>query len=512
MKYKIGIFLLLSYLCHVSLGQVSYENRLEIELKDEYENEKVHEFAEKGFLISAVNSKSKGKEDEWKFESFDTDLKAIDEKHLFINDDLRLDETVSTQVRLHALFKDKKGNYELLSIDAGGLAHERVSGSFMKKAYVRDMAVLGDYAFFNASIKGTPYLFSINWKTGEQKLIPISVLNVKPKKLKILGFQYIEESSEMLLFVNYEAVKNETDLYMVKLNPNGEKDAEYNLSKEIDQNLVSATASYLSTNNFVITGTYSSKSTSSSEGIYFAQVYKDEIGFINFYNYLDLENFLNYLPEKRQKKLENKKERKEKRGKEYTRNYLMVSHEILNLKDGFIQLGEAYYKTYRTETYTTTQVVNGVTQTRTETRQVFDGYQYTHAILAKFNINGELVWDQTFEMWPTYKPFTVKRFISVSDVTENSINMVYLSRNRIHSKAFDYNGEVLLDRESEVLETEFSGDELKGMAITNIDYWYDNYFIAFGTQKIINKGDKEVDRKRKVFFVSKIKYEANPEE
>lgn len=177
----------------------------------------------------------------------------------------------------------------------------------------------------------------------------------------------------------------------------------------------------------------------------------------------------------------------------------------MKIENGYLFLGEAYYPTYRTETYSTTSTVNGVTTTSTQTRQVFDGYQYTHAMLGLFDEEGNLLWDQIFEMKGSYKPFYVKRFISIAEKDENSLKLVFASGKRIISKSIDYEGAVINDSESEDIETSYTGDKVK-TSFSNIDYWYDNYFVAYGSQKIKNKAG-EAKRKRKVYFVSKIKFE-----
>ena len=93
------------------------------------------------------------------------------------------------------------------------------------------------------------------------------------------------------------------------------------------------------------------------------------------------------------------KERKEDNDKEFSIDYLMASHEIAVMNDQYIYLGKHITLLIALETYTTT--VNG--QTVTRTRTVFDGNQYTHATIAAFDDEGELIWDRTFEMWPSYK-------------------------------------------------------------------------------------------------------------
>src|SRR5690606_24529791 len=170
------------------------------------------------------------------------------------------------------------------------------------------------------------------------------------------------------------------------------------------------------------------------------------------------------------------------------------------LDDGYLFLGEAYYPTYRTETYTT--YVNG--QPVQSTRQVFDGYQYTHAVLAKFSKEGDIIWDQIFEMNPSYKPMAVTRFIRIAKGSQDALNLVFANRNTIVSKSFSFDGEVIYDKTSEPIETNIEGDQTK-RSFSRINYWYDDYFLAYGSQVIKNK--EEEKKKRTVYFISKIKFE-----
>jgi len=203
--------------------------------------------------------------------------------------------------------------------------------------------------------------------------------------------------------------------------------------------------------------------------------------------------------------LPKRKKRRRLKGKEFNLNYRIAAHGIIKVKDEYLFLGEAYYPTYRTETYTTASVVNGVSTTQTHTRQVFDGYQYTHAILALFDKDGRLLWDRTFEMWSAYKPFHVKRFISMAEQNQNSLKLVFASGKNIISKSFDFEGNVVNDFESGEIKTNYDGDKAL-RSFSNLDYWYDNYFIAHGFQKIKNE-DEQLKRKRKVYFISKIEFE-----
>jgi hypothetical protein len=225
-----------------------------------------------------------------------------------------------------------------------------------------------------------------------------------------------------------------------------------------------------------------------------------------FFNFLDLDNFTSYLPERKQNRIERKKQRKKNRGKELTINYLIVGHELIQKDDTYLFLGEACYPTYSQRTRYVTTTANGQTTTRRITESVFDGFQYTHAILCKFNQNGELLWDNVFEMNSMYKPKRLKRFIAISETPENTVKLSFTNYDKMEVKAFDFNGKVLIDRVSEPIALNFDEDKAKRTK-SSIDFWYDDYFIAYGEQKIKNKSDdKETKGKRRVYFINKVKF------
>ena len=484
----------------LSIAQIEFEKRLEFELKDGYSGEKIIAFGENGFLLRSVSDEVIDGKSEWKYDLYNTNLELEKTHSIHLHKKYYADESYNTDERMHTLFKTSKGMYTLISIDAATLKETKVEGQLPKKTWVKEMAIIGDYAYFHASMKKSKYLFSLNWKTGKQNLIPIDIENYKSKRLSITHFQVMEKSKEVFLYVKAFEGKD-SDIFIIRLNDKGEKQDMYKLTQDIEKKIVSVSASNVGNNKYIFTGTYSSKFSTLSEGLFFCEAEKGKINFIEYYNFLDLNNFLSYLPEKKQAKIERKKKRKKSKGKELKINYRIAEHPIIQTDNGYMFLGEAYYATYRTEYYTA--YVNGKPVQRT--RRVFDGYQFTHAVLARFDQQGKMIWDQTFQMWPSYKPFYAKRFISLAGGTQEAINLVFANNSRIVSKSFDFDGTIKNDKTSEPIETNFEGDKAK-WTFSNIDYWYDNYFLAYGNQKIKNKEEKGVKKKRKIYFISKIKY------
>lgn len=488
--------------------RIEIEKRIEFELKDGYSNETIIELGENGIIQYAYDTESSGKKDIWRYQLYDTKLEIQKEIEVKIPNNLYISKKWHNDDILITLFKDRKGNYNISNIDVKKFKESRVAGKFPKKTYIHSMTALGDFIYLNVSIKRESFLYSINWKTGAKNIIPVMISGYKSKEIHFEDFQLLKESNEAILYVQANK-KRTSESYIIRLDNKGNKTDIFKLTNEIDKNLSNISAQKIGENKYIYTGTYSNKSVNTSQGMFFCEATGSKVRYIKYYKYTELKNFFKYLPERKQKKVDKKKKRKSAKGKSLNYNYLLAVHEINVQDDGYIFLGEAYYATYRTET--TTTFVNGVATTTT--RRVFDGYQYTHAVLAKFNINGELIWDEIFKMWKKNKPYSVKKYIYVDENnTDNKLNYIFTDAGQINTKTFNTDGKIIAEENSESIETDINGDVSKWTR-SGLDYWYGNYFINFGYSKIKNhKGTKDkkgekVKRKRKVYFISKIKYE-----
>ena len=374
-----------------------------------------------------------------------------------------------------------------------------------KKSASSNMEIIDETIFIAYSTKKAKTLKRIDVEAGREKDIPLEVVGFKPNVVSFENFQVDEDSKELYIFLNV-MIGKDLDVYVQRFDADGKRQESFNLSEGTDKKLTSVSGSYLDKGEYMFTGTYSSNKKvtgSTSEGIYICKTTNGKKDFLKFYNFTDFEEFLSYLPQKKQDKIEKKKDKAEAKGKEYSISYLMSSHNIRFMDGKFIYIGEAFYPTYRTEYYTT--YVNG--RPVQQTRQVFDGYQYTHATVAAFDIEGEKLWDVTFEMNPWYKPYSVIRFIRVTETSDTELGLMFSSYNTLKSKAITSEGEILSEREVSMIETGDEDDKVKS-TWSNLTFWYDNYFLAHGTQTIKNKEEKEERGKvkRSVYFINKISY------
>lgn len=73
LKHTVPFLFLLS-ISLVSLSQITYDGRIEIELKDGYSGETIFPFGENGFILRSVKEANNSGERQWRFERYDTQL------------------------------------------------------------------------------------------------------------------------------------------------------------------------------------------------------------------------------------------------------------------------------------------------------------------------------------------------------------------------------------------------------------------------------------------------------
>jgi gamma-glutamylcyclotransferase (GGCT)/AIG2-like uncharacterized protein YtfP len=119
---------------------------------------------------------------------------------------------------------------------------------------------------------------------------------------------------------------------------------------------------------------------------------------------------------RREKRVKEKIERRRIKGKKIKFNYRVLVQELIPFGNQYILLGEAFYTHY----------------TYPGNVQVFDGYQYTHAVVIGFDKNGKLMWDNSFEI-NDVKTYALEQYVKIYPQKEGII-LLYLYENTIRSK------------------------------------------------------------------------------
>lgn len=495
MKIRLIFLIVFSFLLITSFAQTA-ELRIELDLKDDYQDEKAYPLGENGFLLQSFEIKPNGGMIGCRNDFYSTDFKLIKSVNVPVKERTLYADSYDENGVNYTMIRNRRDYFAIVISDANNQICTKTEGKLADLGVLSDMKVSDGNAIFKCTGKKGSSLLIVELKSGKAKYVPVKVVNFASKALSILDFQVFD--NEILIFINATTDKSKEDLYIAMIDPDGRQKEVFNVTKTVQEKLITAAATKIQ-NRYVITGTYSKTRSDKSQGVFIGEVENKKLNFIKFYNFLELKNFTSYLSQKQQDRIERKKTNKAVKGQELLMNYSIVTHPLIETEDGYIFLGEAFYPTFTTYT---THMATGTGGGTTQVHTVFDGFQYTHATLAKFDRAGNLLWDNTFSMWPIYKPFRIKKFISFRQGQETA-ELAFSDRNTILYKVFDQkDGGIIRDNSKEIIETYLEGDKVK-RSFSYIDYWYDNNFIAYGIQTISNR---EVKRSRRVFFVNNISY------
>ena len=494
MKYI--LFFIISMLVTTSLyAQPISVKRVEYSMKNDISVLSYVPFGNEGYIQRSIDKETNKKNKKEKiitYTKFNTDLESVCEKNIGVPVKSFATFIDTSAHFMYELSYSNKRNYIIHKIDVATMNVTQFSGAFLKKLYVQNVIAANECLYILGTIKRNPFLLIKNTVQNTEtiaKIIPSS-----KRDFSIVSMYKDSKSSEVFLFVRDKIVgESVIKMYVFE---NGAKKTEIIIpQQQNDAYVTNFSASKITDNSYILTGTYKpSKKHSVSNGIFIMKIENQQIAFTRFYNYLDIQNFTSYLSQRQQDKIERKKAKKRAKGKDLAYNYFIVSHPIHYSNGTYTLVGEAYYPTYRTDCYPTVTS----TGTRTTCHQVFDGYTYTHYFLMSFNEQGEVLWSNSKAFALNYKPMNIMRFLKVQH-TEQTTNVVYTTSNKFYYAIFK-DGNETTSQEYALVETLDENDNVRASSARTY-YWYDDFYITHGYQKIKNKEERE---KRKVYYLNKI--------
>lgn len=350
--------------------------------------------------------------------------------------------------------------------------------------YYNQVPVVIYYSFLTSKSKILPGLLNEDGELTQVKTHPDGTFDVLITARNFKGLQTV-------WIKNYDA--------------EGNLQGNYSLEPEGSKHLIFARSIKTANNMQLVAGVFGGRNTEYSRGLFLASIDPSGMQQLRYYNYGDLENFFNYMTAKRERRVKERIERRKVKGKRTRFNYRFLVHEIVPYNNQYVLLGEAFYPRYITtdRTYYSSFFNPNALYQNSIMRdgRIFDGYRYTHAVVMGFDLNGKLLWDNSFEI-NDVKTFTLEQFVKL-EVQKDRIALLYLFDNELRTKIIK-NNEVLEGKASEPIMT-IATDEIvkKDQSDFNkLDYWYDDFFFAYGEQEISNP-DKG---RRRVFFINKISY------
>jgi len=530
-------FLLLPFL------SISQDKPLRVEIEAKYNSDSyvIIPFGENGVILFFPSNENIDKTNQkWYFTLYDTDFKEVWTKEQAVNKGFRFMFFDYSDQYLYIYLENKyssssKGNFQILKIDVVNSSISTFNSEISKKSTITGFKVINDVAMLSGHTlpaKGKTigqtalsftliplitginikryqpliYLYDMASKTG--KLVE----NEYPAQAYVDGLTKDTLQSSYLLSIKNFIPRKTNIMHIDEYNISGEKLSTISLTTNNEKRkLNTAKVASFNQNEKVIIGTYNNNTkgnsanpafsgfSEGSNGIYVANTNNNIQQNITFYNFSKFKSFYSYLTARRTFKMIKKATKLEAKGKEILYDYKLLVHDIIERDSSYIMIAEAYYPEYH-QVHRTTFDIYGRPTTTTE--MVFDGYRYTNAIIACFNKKGEILWENSFDMF-NILTFNLHERIKVL-IDGEDIVLAYNYAGDIASKVIQGN-DVIESKEYTKIETSYNNNKVINDYDSDMEYWYGNYFISYGYQRIRNK---QMDKSRRtVFYFNKIAFQ-----
>jgi hypothetical protein len=433
---------------------------------------------------------------------------------------------------VYLLFSKYKSNtYEIVKVFPGPGFIEKYQIVSIDKIELSDFEATENVVFLSGMVKNAPVILYTDLQNKKSKVLPTAFKGIAEVQSM--------ETDTTLRRVNITfAVGKSKDYQLVikSFDLAGQPISEIQLDPEEDFAMMNGRLNSITENSQLMFGTYGYKNTIGSskgpysQGIYLASINENEITNTKFFDFTDFKNYFAFLSPKQRERQEKKVRDRKQKGKELKLSHRMLVHEIIKQDDNYILVAEAFYPEYRYNNNFNSPYGTGFGNFSpfyssyfnpyrwgygnwgnyspfsnyygfrgNNNREVFDGWKYTHSIIAAFDKQGKLLWDNNMEL-NEIKTQTLKEKVKVN-IDGDLITMSYADKGEIFSKSFK-NGITINELKGKPVSTEKQGDSIKRTTTDEIELWYDNNFLASGIQRISNNEQG----RRNVFYLNKVSF------
>ncbi|WP_236252951.1 transcriptional regulator [Echinicola sp. 20G] len=357
-----------------------------------------------------------------------------------------------------------------------------------------------------------------------------TVQGVYANEVSILQLRKDEELKVFDVLVSKRDRLKQRSLSLMTFDIEGNKLREVKVEPEDrpDLEIVEGVLTPIQNYNQVLIGPYGERKREPNRGIYFSKI--NEFGEYEniFYNLTDFQNFYNYLPEKQQERRERSLEKAVEKDKNITIPNSLVTREVVAGNDYFLIYNDYFLTSsgrfsprdmmYSSDFYRyaplsmRNRVMNGGYPwyySGMPDPTSSNEYKFMAAQFVLLDGRGEMIWDNTLSL-DDYVTTSPGKFGEVSFdgrnlfymyLDEDKLMLCYLEDGEVQyaNKEFDLG---LLDEDERIKETQ---DES-----LSLSWWYDNYFLLSGKQKVRYLNESGKEDTRETFFLTKIK--ATPSE
>lgn len=507
----------------ITIGQVQFTQRFEVE--SHWADDDFYvlptEKGVVGFRMKAENAF--GRKDQFQYFTADFQLGAekpierkLDDYYELVGFDLDRD-------LLYVLF-NKGSQYDdekaIFEIDIESRRLKELELASILEMELQDFLVFNKKAVFMGKYDYRPVIQIFDIETEEVVTVP----GLFEKDAKILQMRKDPELNVFdVVMTRRDAFKNKI-VSILTYDTDGNKLREVKIDDLEDPSMEIVEGLLTSSNNYkqALIGPYGLKKKEAYQGLYFTKI--NEFGeYANrFYDITDFENFYNYLPDKAREKKWKRIERRDEKGKNNPIRNVLVTREIqasnglyLVYNDHFVSASSRYAPRdgrYVSNFYRLNPMMGGYgglynpmwLDPRFRGSQTVDQYKFLSAQFILLNAEGDILWENAINLDNSGKNDPMKYGELVFD--GGNLFYMYIQEKELMLSQIKEGGIVM---ENEPFEIELV-NENERIAETRenslqLIWWYDNYYLLTGKQRIRYQREDGREKSREVDFFTKIK-------
>ena len=500
--FLVGFLIVLS---KCALAQIEQTNRLEIPIDHEFQSFQVSSLDSSGVLVYRRFTGSKG--DQLEIARLDTSFQLVWKGFLPISRDLQLASVKIAGKKIYLFLRTVNGkpNFQTTAMNAENGSYVSYEIQNLIPFNPSEFVVTKNALLIGGYFNYRPLVLHYSLLTQKSRVLP-GFLNEQGELTQI----YSPGDGNVDVIIS--AKNNKKKSILIKsYDSNGDLIKTVVLEPSDRKSLIFGRAAKVNNDTLVIAGVYG-RTSEYSRGVFVAEVNAFGEYVIHYYNFGDLKNFFHYMKAKKESRIKERIQRRKIRGKKIKFNYRLLVHQLLPYQENFVMLGEAFvprYSTRRTgypgyqgypypgyvySPYAFAPSSRYYTPYRSDL--VFDGFEYTHAVVLCIDAKGKLIWDNSFQI-NDIRSYQLDQFVKVVPQKDHVL-LLYLFENTIRSKVIEGNGLAEGNFQSQLKVSE--GNELVG-GTAKLQYWYKQRLFIYGTQTIkpTNGGNSKL-----VFFINKL--------
>lgn len=405
---------------------------------------------------------------------------------------------------------------QVVRVSIGPGFTERFNLNVVERMQVTHFKTLGDGIFIAGIVDETPVLYHTHLSLRQARLLPGGERGAAIQSLEAdTTHQRITASFTVRRGRDLKLVANVYDEF-------GQNQGHSVVEPDEDFALLSGRLTVLDDSTQLVVGNYGYRAmqangVAASQGLYLSRVGEGRPPQTTYVSFTDFKHFFQYLGGREQERMERKAQRRKESGSDLRLNYRLLVHELVRHNGQYVVVAEAFYPEYRYQNaspYGATSWYGWRYSPLSyyslynpymwnpwygprglSPQQVFDGYVYTHAVVAGFDANGKLLWDNSLELTP-------ERSIDLQEKVRlvkqgDQLALYHNHKGHIQQTIILPSG---MAEQKPQIDISSVAENQRAQAIISDDvrFWHDRFFLAWGYRK--------TEDRKTVFYLDKIAF------